>query len=859
MRRSDFSDWLKARGISDKARSTRIHAVARIEKIMQALGSPYSDLDGAYDQDELKQLRDAVGNLRSDAAKGGEQFRILLPGASKPQSRLTNFRAWLGQYRQFRADPGAGIRRSTWPGLEDMRDEFLRRVPDFRDFEEQDGLYYEVERSYKETMLAAFRKVVANGGSDRDLGARVYKVLIPNSGPLLRWQTADTIEKQHPESADEFYAILGRLARSEGEPRSATTAAINALAQLGVHTLTVGEILSISLTIAGFAHPKYSAPFKMTKARELASRLDGNPIFSSGVPATEEQILRWLNLLERVFAVMRDEWHWKPRDLLDVQGFAWAVLDRNWIIDDDNSDMEDGNLTMTENEREPAATNLILYGPPGTGKTFATAAEAVRLCDGFVPDDRRALMQRYQLLAKSGQIRFVTFHQSYSYEDFVEGLRPVTEDGSGSEGAEAVAPKAGFSLKPHAGIFREICQVAEQARTRPRTASPFDLTGKRTFKMSLGRAGAEDYIYDAAIAANYIVIGWGGEQDWSDPRFDDERAILERWREMEPETTDIKGRVRQFIDFRNTMKAGDIVVVSDGNSKFRAIGEIAGPYAYDPTGERTYSHRRPVKWLLVLEESLPVENISVKQFSMASCYELKDHVLKKEALSRLLSSEPESTVGPVDQFVLIIDEINRANMSKVFGELITLIESDKRLGAGDNALTVRLPYSGVEFGVPNNLHIVATMNTADRSIALLDTALRRRFTFRELMPSPEVLEEASDRTGVDLKQLLTIMNQRIEYLFDREHQIGHAYFYGCGTREEVDAVMRHKVIPLLAEYFYEDWSKVAIVLGETMGRARFLDRSELRPPAELIEDGAESRVKWSVRPTFAEDAYEGLA
>ena len=498
-------------------------------------------------------------------------------------------------------------------------------------------------------------------------------------------------------------------------------------------------------------------------------------------------------------------------------------------------------------------TNLILYGPPGTGKTYQTAREAVALCDGTAPDDRLAIKERYDALVEAGQISFVTFHQSYAYEDFVEGLRPVTGDDEGEGSA------AGFRLEPRRGTFREISALAEQARHKGSRASGIDLGGRQFFKMSLGRAGIEDHIYDAALDGGYICLGWGGEVDWSAPRYQDYQAIYDKWNEIEPGTSGNAGNIAQVWCFRSSMKEGDIVVVSDGNSRFRAIGEIVGPYEFSPPGVRDYNHIRRVNWLLKLEESLPVETIHDGQFSMASCYSLKPSRMKLEALSRLLPGAPAPADSRPDQFVLIIDEINRANISKVFGELITLIEADKRLGQ-DNELTVKLPYSGDAFGVPSNLHILGTMNTADRSIALLDTALRRRFSFKELMPDPSRLADASARTGVDLGSLLKTMNERIEYLFDREHQIGHAYFIHCQTIADIHDVMRFRIIPLLAEYFYEDWSKVALVLGDAEGAGRFIKRTKLVAPAGMQSDGFDDeRFRWDVREEFDDMAYAQFA
>ena len=503
---------------------------------------------------------------------------------------------------------------------------------------------------------------------------------------------------------------------------------------------------------------------------------------------------------------------------------------------------------MTNSHAEPSPTNLILYGPPGTGKTYATAAIAVELCGEDVPTDRSELMNVYRKLCDAKRIEFVTFHQSMAYEDFVEGKQPVTGGDDGDAGA-------GFRLETIPGVFRRIARRAETSLGHAAGPDAITVGERQVFKTSIGEAAnPEDaYLFEEAIADGHTLLGFE-DIDWSDEKFASRDAIIEACREQGVRDGDLNaltGRVQMPLIFRNWVKPGDLIIVSKGNGLFRAIGEVTGEYEFHPRPEGGYAHRRAVRWLWVDRDGVPVSEIYQRKFSMRTIYVLTKQELNIPALERYINSQRPGapSVGKPEPFVLIIDEINRANISKVFGELITLLEPDKRLGQ-PNELKVRLPYSEDEFGVPANLHIVGTMNTADRSIALLDTALRRRFEFRELMPDPSVLQSVD---GIDLPKVLATMNERIEYLFDREHQIGHAYFVGCATRGDIDTVMRTKVLPLLAEYFYEDWSKVAAILGDATPheggiQGGFLNRAVLHAPPGLEEDGEGTvRFRWSVR------------
>ena len=472
--------------------------------------------------------------------------------------------------------------------------------------------------------------------------------------------------------------------------------------------------------------------------------------------------------------------------------------------------------------------NIILYGPPGTGKTYHTTDLAVRLCDGSAADDldRAQIVARYQELLAEKRIAFVTFHQSYGYEEFVEGIRPVLYGGTESdEGDGADTDAVRYECK--SGVFKRICALANVARRRttlPAADAPVDWDTIRVWKMSLGESGNEDHepIYQDCIDEGYVRLGWGGAIDFDG--CDNLKTVKTHLREQAPDTSKLDSEAGQVNKLKNKMSVGDLVIVSDGNLKFRAIAEVTGDYEVLDRDE--YQQARSVKWLNVLPESLPHELVYKKRFRQWSIDGLDKSYINQSVLTDLIAgadkAEPQESlsresdaVGPVP-FVLVIDEINRGNISRILGELITLIEHDKRLGQA-NELKVTLPYSGDEFGVPANLHLIGTMNTADRSIAFLDTALRRRFEFQEMMPEASVIREQLPGGGligdIDVASFLEVINRRVELLYDRDHQIGHAYLLGVKTLTDLRRVMLDKVIPLLQEYFFEDWEKLCAVLG----------------------------------------------
>jgi len=465
--------------------------------------------------------------------------------------------------------------------------------------------------------------------------------------------------------------------------------------------------------------------------------------------------------------------------------------------------------------------NQIFFGPPGTGKTYKTSSEAIRIAD---PDfykanekDREKLKQRFrELLIKDwknpqkGQISFCTFHQSFSYEDFIEGIKPVVE-----KQEETIDGVAGLKYNVEAGIFKKMARRARYFASGEAHKDKLRLNLSDTgfmqaqfYKLSLGERSMPDYkgIYEYCIKNSLVSIGFMDGLNLAELG----EAEIYKLAEKEKLSKNESQALSLFIHY---LKKDNYVVILEDNVRVSALGRVTGDYFYKKDAPIRHNHFRSVEWI-IKDADIPVEEIYTQPFSQQTIYKLnKDWVNKEFFVQQPASAHKEE----LPNFVLIIDEINRGNISQIFGELITLIEDDKREGKPEQ-LEVTLPYSKEKFSVPANLHIIGTMNTADRSIEALDTALRRRFTFVEMAPDPELIitvgKSKGEIDGIDLVKLLTTINERIEKLIDKDHRIGHSYFLDIQDLYGLRFTFKNKIVPLLEEYFFGDMGKIGLVLGE---------------------------------------------
>ena len=638
---STIREWL-ARRYEPKFVRGRMGSLKRLE-------DHYGDLDQLYDQDEFVAVLENLSYSKEDERRDRPNpSRLEIDGDL--YTNLAHYRSTLNLYSKFRE----GV--SETEAGEDPWDRYLGRAAQTLD----DGSLDRDER-YKDELGAAvsaarlavladsegwpqlFKDAIAHPKNNLIHG-RKFKGKESGQERLARWVD------QNPEDARHALRVLwAEDDRTVGERvRSFDEALPDDVFSKGARSARLDAVSYLMMGLDADRFP----PYRRSSFFDTYTCLGYQPPSTDDIGDEYDHALRFLDNLQ---SEARKRGMERPSTRLDAQSVVWALRDKL----EGNGRKDPNPITPPSTAATTYALNTILYGPPGTGKTYATVRRCVEICDGEAPRQSKEQRARYGALTDEGRIEFVTFHQSYGYEEFVEGLRPV------------VADAGGMRLEVVEGILK---RIAEYARRLP-----------------------------------------------------------------------------------------------------------------------------------------------------------KPHVL-------------------------VVDEINRANISKVMGELITLLEDDKRDGA-DNEVSVTLPYSHDRFTLPANLYLLGTMNTADRSIALLDTALRRRFHFEEMAPQPGLLEDAARRTDIDLPGVLRAMNERLEYLVDRDHLIGHAWLMEAETRNDVDTAMRRKIIPLIAEYFYDDWSKVQSVLG---GTDHFVERQRLSTPPGLESDLGEARFRWTVRETFPDDAYEHL-
>ena len=457
-----------------------------------------------------------------------------------------------------------------------------------------------------------------------------------------------------------------------------------------------------------------------------------------------------------------------------------------------NSDNE--GYKMTDNDKKLTyPLNQILYGPPGTGKTYSVVRKALEIIEGNASNDR----SKFKEYVEKGQIKFITFHQSYGYEEFIEGIKPILNNDEADSDKE-------IKYDVEDGIFKKLCKMAKSIEGKANKTLEFN-EDVNFWKMSLGNSQNpdEDFVFEYCIKNNVVLLGFG---EWIN--FSDCKNIEQISRHIKKEKTDFS--VTAINRLKNEIKNGDIILISLGNKKLRAVARVIGEYKFlEQNDLGSFVQARDVEWIFVPGEPIDCTKILYKQFSQMSIYNIK-YNLKIDEFKQIFTKDSQKIEK---NYVLIIDEINRGNISKIFGELITLIEPSKRLGA-DDEIIVELPYSKEKFGVPSNLYIIGTMNTADRSIALMDTALRRRFEFVEMMPEYDNLNKINIE-GINIGEMLKTINDRIEYLYDRDHTIGHAYFMGVTDIKTLANVFKNKILPLLQEYFYDDWEKIRLVLGDS--------------------------------------------
>ena len=636
-------------------------------------------------------------------------------------------------------------------------------------------------------LVSIYQKIYSKPDWD-DTYMIIQNILYVTFKEELKNELKDLLEKFNKQQLEEYYSfldlIIERFGLQEGDERLVFN--VNKEGQI---VFTIGQRY---VWITGANEEGFK--FEVISEKPISNKFDNYKGSLMAYWNKFNNISDVLNQQQTIFSAIEKELNRSQKSSFlesnkkELEKMAFDADFRKEVLDQLKT-ITITNEPMKNTDKTPAIPlNQILFGAPGTGKTYHTKKMAVEIINGKKERTREEINKEYEELIEAGQIVFTTFHQSLSYEDFIEGIKPETIDGNVT-----------YEVKD--GIFKQLCSRAIEQKPK--------------------NSDIEIYHFD---------------KGWNDLIAEVEQNLLSDSMLLLPVLTQDKGVYVTEITDNGNLK------IKPKNSRLDI--------------DYIVSYNRAKK----LQEAFPdlsvVKNID-KEFrsviggSNSTAYWAVLNFIN----NKIKENNKEIDFEETQNHVLIIDEINRGNVSAIFGELITLLEEDKRKGNPEHT-EVKLPYSGDNFSVPNNVYIIGTMNTADRSVEALDTALRRRFSFVEMQPNPEILSKVEN---VDLSKLLETINQRIEVLIDKDHQIGHSYFIGIQDLEDLRRTFKDKIIPLLEEYFYGDFGKIGLVLGEKfIEQTKYEEKVFAKFPYE--KDFLEDKKIYHITPSkdWNEDTFKSI-
>ena len=794
--RGGYRDWLATQGYAQNTQSTQLSQANRLESF-------YGDLDALYEQDRFATLRKQLGYSKADQRLGRPNpSRIAIEGDL--YNGLASYRAALSYYTRF-LDGFSGLRELGFShaALGEMREVFLARCPDFQDFEQKEGAYWTAERAYKDEVIAKTTTLISAHDRADELGRGILSILQEKPANFVGWRAFANIKDAGEAAEVDIATALGELLQDSADPADAAARAgarIHPLITRGsLGNAAFAQVRTLVTTVLALARPDEAIAVKTRFMERAAKQLTGKSMFAPEVISAAEYG-RFLALAQDLFTITRDEWGWRPRDLWDVQGFLWVVsqeeVDQSGTIDEPPDD-----IGLRADTEIPASTSWLVGAAYGKKEDQTERFLREGIWHVSTPTDR----QREQTLGMRPGERIAikaAFVQKH-------GLPFETRD-------ERVSV---MRIKARGTITRnwedgEHVDVDWEPDFEPRDWYFY------TYQPTIWRLTPGDERVDQLL--RFVFAGapqdfaWFRNHPFWRERFGDAPEAVGATA-LEPSTIPLASLAARPYDLDSITEEGCFLEPAWLEEALDQLRVKKNMILQGPPGTgKTWLAKRLGYALLGAEDR---ERLTAIQFQPSTSYE--DFVrgyrpvdgtlqLADGLFLRLIG---QALARPDEAHVLVIEEINRGNPGQIFGELLTLLEADKR----HESQALKLAYGGDVVHIPPNLHVIGTMNLADRSLALVDLALRRRFAFRTIEPALNgrwrqwcVEGCALDPDDVDwIASRMTALNDAIagDRSLGEQFRVGHSYVTPAGSvpdaRRWFRQIVDTEIGPLLDEYWYD--------------------------------------------------------